>query len=383
MFRRCLRPLFLRLHASLLAPQVTHSPETPIVGGKHMSESLCVLTDLVGSPHNDLPVRLQAGELLGRLDICGARAALKHITGEFSAPGSNRQLSVATVAMDDIHFCSPLVNGDMLRLEGIATIAGRTSIAVHVKISRIQFPTRAVKPIANALVYMVAINSSLEPVAVVPPLIVENNEHKRLHQLSIDARRRREERQNLFKGIMRDPVLPSQIEDPVNRSKKYLVPFADTQVVLNRVFFAKHLNFNNTIFGGEILRWMEHNATHCGRLFAGSRNVFSVEMYSVEFNYPIRASDWVTLEAAVVYVRHSSMVVEVRVFAERESLQKETTCASFVLVNMDEAGQKKEIPCGLDLSRASQDWLQRYACAKIRYESSMSPHQHQCSTESE
>ena len=54
------------------------------------------------------------------------------------------------------------------------------------------------------------------------------------------------------------------METDVNKGKAVRVHMKDTMTKANRMFFPGHLNINNTIFGGELLRWMEMHAVHCG-----------------------------------------------------------------------------------------------------------------------
>jgi acyl-CoA hydrolase len=143
-------------------------------------------------------------------------------------------------------------------------------------------------------------------------------------------------------------------------------------VEANRIFFNSCTNNNNTIFGGELMSWMEQHAVHCGRMFTGNRNVYTIGMHSVAFPEPVFSTDWVTLEATVIYVRNTTMEVDVVLRAERQvGGAIMTNRASFVLINNDDIGQKSGIPLGLELNGATQDELQQFAEARQRYQRSV------------
>jgi acyl-CoA thioesterase 11/acyl-coenzyme A thioesterase 9 len=138
------------------------------------------------------------------------------------------------------------------------------------------------------------------------------------------------------------------------------------------LFFPGTLNLNNTVFGGEIIRWMEENAVHCGRVFTGNKRVYSIAMHTVLFNEPVYKSDWMQLKAHVVYVRNTTLEVDVELTAERGGKIVTTNRASFVLASLDEVGAPRGIPCGLQLEGVDERWRIKFACAKERYAASRS-----------
>jgi acyl-CoA hydrolase len=164
------------------------------------------------------------------------------------------------------------------------------------------------------------------------------------------------------------PVDRDSIDTTINRVKPDKVSIGHTELIGNRFFFRAHLNMNDTIFGGEILNWMEQHACQCGRMFAVNRRVVTLGMHSVEFKNPIFHSDWATIRAKVVYVRNSTFEVDVEVSVERGGKSFVTNHASFILVSMNDNWQPRRIPIGLDLNGSTDAEVRAYCGAKARYD---------------
>jgi acyl-coenzyme A thioesterase PaaI-like protein len=64
-----------------------------------------------------------------------------------------------------------------------------------------------------------------------------------------------------------------------------------SKVNVKRIFFPKNLNYHNTVFGGDILLWMDRVATQCARQFTRNRHVFTKHMQRVFFKQPILITD--------------------------------------------------------------------------------------------
>ena len=355
---------------------------------KRSDETVCEMNDVVGLNFmsNEFMLRLPAGELLGLMDACAARTAMKHVTGRFLPPSAitatvptpgdapPMRISVATVAATDMSFRFPLIHGDMANLVGTVVNTGKSSVTVDVSVHRTAFPHRHNQCVGRAFFFMVAIDSKLKSAPVVPPLLVMP-QHAKLHDLAISQKQEQNQLDVEITKIRETPdsifgddnILP-RLETDINRNKLHKIRIEDTTMRANRLFFPGHLNLNKTIFGGELMRWMELHACQCGRMFTRNKRVFSLRMSEITFNHPVNLDDWVSLEAAVVFVQNTTLVVDVQLFIEDANSGRVTTNeASFVLTNFDDVGQRQIVDYGLDLSSASPSWRKRYAIAKARY----------------
>ena len=416
------------------APAASSFAYAPLVSGNADSgvrdahEGMCNLTDVMASsaPASvGVDRRVTGGDMLWMIDICAARAATKHVLGHFVATGTPRfdhshtaqkhspapamddasqpmapssgtlsssppkpkpappQLSTATVAMDAVVFRHPVASGDVVTMEGTVVCCGSTSLAVDVRVSRIQFPTRVKQFVANATVFMVAIDrNTMKPAkGAVPAVRLSSPSHISQHYEATaakDSHRLRDEEMGRIRQSV-DFDLDTLL-DEVNKKKKFHVPMKDTIMTASRMYFQGELNVNDTVFGGEILKWMETHAAECGRFFARNRRVVTLGVHSLEFRHPIYHTDWVSLTSRVVYVRHSTLEVDVEVSVERKGgVTTVTNVASFILVSLDEASRPLEIDCGIALRKPTDlpgtpqfdediECVRRYACAKFRYD---------------
>jgi acyl-CoA hydrolase len=330
--------------------------------------------------------RMSGGELLKLIDLCAAQASNKHCLGvgiaalnpsggaPVSAVPPQERHSVTTVAMTDIVMLSPIMHGDYVKVKARVVDAGKSSVTVHVGVEKMQFPTtvrdRRIKRVSEAVVFYVAIDGNLRPAAIVPPVRIESERELILHQRALAMRadtRISAQEQAAIKSSTATPDREA-IQTAINIAKPDKVAIGETELIGNRFFFRAYLNFNDTIFGGEILNWMEQHACQCGRHFAVNRRVVTVGMHSVEFKNPIFHSDWATIRAKVVYVRNSTFEVDVEVSVERGGKSFVTNHASFILSSLDDNWQPRPVPIGLDLQSSTDNEVRAYLGAKTRYD---------------
>jgi acyl-CoA thioesterase YciA len=96
------------------------------------------------------------GAILSEIDLAAAIEAHKLHAG-----------NVVTVAMDKVEFKQPIFVGDLVTLFTDVVRVGRTSITVRVTVwAQRRAPPRDTVPVTEALVTMVAVDESLQPVPV-------------------------------------------------------------------------------------------------------------------------------------------------------------------------------------------------------------------------
>lgn len=317
-------------------------------------------TDLVGKElwsEN----RLAAGELLAMMDLCAKRVSEVYLSS------MKPRVSCSTVGVSTTTFYSPVLHGDVVRMHGRLIYCGSSSMGIHIRFYRRSPSTITESLTGESYFTMVAIDENLRAVKTVPAVELTDENDVSYHNGYLAARNIAAEAKKISSDLQKKSITCSDVECTVNAAKPIRVPIASTRTSAHRIFLLYHLNNNRTIFGGELMRWMERHAVHCGRMFTGNRHISTVAMHNVEFHHPVFGTDWVTLEADIIYVHNTTMEVDVKLVVERDGHVVTTNRASFVLINLNEIGQKTIIPKGLDLSAATEEELLRFAEAKERY----------------
>uniref|UniRef100_K3WIM7 HotDog ACOT-type domain-containing protein n=1 Tax=Globisporangium ultimum (strain ATCC 200006 / CBS 805.95 / DAOM BR144) TaxID=431595 RepID=K3WIM7_GLOUD len=155
------------------------------------------------------------------------------------------------------------------------------------------------------------------------------------------------------------------------QDKEEYVPVSETEIEVRNWFLPRNLNANNTLFGGDLLSWMDKAALFCAKNFTKSECMVTIAMNRVLFKLPISSSDVLTLKARVANVRRFRLEVEVEVFvtpADRFGTTRKSHIGYFTVLNVDAAGQYKPIHKGLLIDEANQTDMRTLLKAQRRWE---------------
>jgi acyl-CoA hydrolase len=337
-------------------------PPTPSTPGerptKRLSESSAYLAEIVGE-ESLFGTRMASGSVIDLLDICAGYTAAKY-------SGSR----VVTLAFDRVDLSHPILHQDLVRAEGRVVSVGRSSMVVHVRAYRQDLLSRQFELVQESYVTMVAVDEKLRPNPNIPTIIYDDaEEEKRINKILLSRKEANETWQQCQKFVEQSgPHSAVEVEDRINREGKLeFMSIPQTQVNVKRIFFPKNLNYHNTVFGGDILLWMDRVATQCARQFTRNRHVFTKHMQRVFFKQPILITDVVEMNARVVYVGKCTLEVEINVSLERASGEVfESHSGYFTLLSCNEAGWKRPLITGLLLSDDDQASLKSYMQAKER-----------------
>ncbi|KAH9598741.1 Thioesterase domain [Trypanosoma melophagium] len=341
-------------------------------------ESFKVTTsDFAGSFDSIALRRASAGGILSFLDTCGGRTAMSFLVGyinqERDVLKTTVGATIATVSFNAFMFRRPVYMGDLVVVHGSVVSAGKSSLGIHLNVERQGYDCPTPSYVGECYLTMVCVSPmKLDSVVkdVVPGLRLTSEIDKERHETYTAIR----DLQNKTRKTAKERMVDLQaeiIEDDVNRDKPIKVPISETTTYGNRAYSPADVNINNAIFGGSILRWMEEHACHCGRVFTGNPHVYTIGMHDMLFDCPIYYSDTTSLTARVVYVRHTTMEVDVDIFVERDGSFVTSNRASFVLISMEEKGNKVTVPKGIDLEKSSAEHLEDYVKARRRYYASL------------
>lgn len=169
---------------------------------------------------------------------------------------------------------SQVAHGDLVRLEGEMIYAGRSSAAVQVTGYRHDIETGQFVHTLSAIMTCVAMNENLRPIPAMPKLRDPENKGYLKH-LEATAEQRKDLSQrwqsvqdtvDQMPHISRDMIV---VDESLSQNWSQLVAVPETLVEVQNSFLPKHLNRNNTIFGGEVLNWMvSSSSARCGDLLA-------------------------------------------------------------------------------------------------------------------
>ena len=323
---------------------------------KGMADSRTYLAEIVGEEHLQ-GVRMQAGSILDLMDVVAGRTAATHAS-----------TAVVTLSFDRVDLVHPIIHADLVRLDAYVADVGNSSIMVGVDVTRQDAFTRDFMPIQRSYVTMVAIDADRRPNRNIPGLALDSDEaralnadaqaHKELTRQWVEMHHQVREREHLT---------VEEVEEPLNREKRDFLTPEETIVRVQRMFMPRNLNVLGTIFGGDILLWMDRVATYTARLFTRNRHVVTLAMNRILFKQPIFAVDLVEMTARVVYVRRFTLEVEIEVTLLRGGERISSHSGYFTVLNYDESGFKRPVTTGLRLSTDDPDALLRYLMARERH----------------
>lgn len=147
----------------------------------------------------------------------------------------------------------------------------------------------------------------------------------------------------------------------------------ESTIRLCKNFLPRNLNGIGTIFGGDLLEWMEKAAVMCASNFTRNPNVVTIAMDRVFFKTPISVDHVLELSARVIYTRKHTLQVETLVHAYlpewvrpagKEQDEKDGSSPRafshkgyFTIISLTEYGHKRPIGVALDLRHDAEAQL--------------------------
>lgn len=343
-----------RLDTTAMSQLSANAPQA----GLSVSDTCDFFSDVVGE-ESQRGKRMQAGAILDMIDTLAGVIAAKYSCGP-----------VATISFDRVDFIRPILHLDLVRLEGRLISTGNSSMVVEVKGYRQNLHTRSFSPVCVCYVTMVAISPLGIPRKGIPQINYKSEEEIRLR----DEANKRKELYNQWNALHDDVdkmenLTTAEVEDSLNRNgKTEFLKISQTEVLVKKMFFPKHVNLNNTIFGGEVLLWMDKVATHTARHFTKNHYMLTISMNRVTFKKPIFVTDVVEMRSRVVYVRNHVLEVEIDVTVQRINGERVPSHSGhFIILNADESGGKLHLSTGLKLEDSDQAGLKSYLKGKERF----------------
>ncbi len=119
----------------------------------------------------------------------------------------------------------------------------------------------------------------------------------------------------------------------------------ESVVIKTELILPAMANLRNNLQGGQMMHFMDIAGALTCRRHSGCE-VATVRVDSIEFQYPVKVGEIVTITSKLVWVGRTSMKVKIRAVSEDHKIRtcKLTNVAYFTYVALDEEGHPVEVP---------------------------------------
>lgn len=139
---------------------------------------------------------------------------------------------------------------------------------------------------------------------------------------------------------------------------------AETRCEMTSIVMPGQANALGTVFGGQVMSWIDVCAAVSAQRFARS-NVVTASMDNLLFRAPIKHGHIVVLHAMVNWAGRTSMEIGVRVESEDPltGVRTHTSTCYLTFVSLDADGKPMQVPT---LTPTTETELRRHAQAELR-----------------
>ena len=115
---------------------------------------------------------------------------------------------------------------------------------------------------------------------------------------------------------------------------------SESQITMTELVFPNHTNQLGTLFGGQLMYWIDICASLSAEKLTG-RVCVTASVDKIDFHHPVKLGDAVTLLSSVNRVFNTSLEVGVKVFAQnfKEGVVKHTNSAYLTFVSVNSEGK--------------------------------------------
>lgn len=141
-------------------------------------------------------------------------------------------------------------------------------------------------------------------------------------------------------------------------------PVSDSTVIMTELVLPTHTNALGSIFGGQVVSWIDIAAAICAQRHS-RKNVVTASIDAMSFVAPVHTGWVVNLKASVNYAGSTSMEIGVRVDAENPITGEtfHTASAYLTFVALDSRSKPTKIPA---VDPRTEDEKRRFKAAQER-----------------
>ena len=109
-------------------------------------------------------------------------------------------------------------------------------------------------------------------------------------------------------------------------------------VKYSQLVMPQDANVLGTLFGGQMVSWMDISASKAVHRFLKGTNADAAltrAIDAIEFKQPVHVGDWVNFEAKIISTGNSSIVIQIDAYKETKNVERLLACtARFTFVSV-------------------------------------------------
>ncbi|KAJ1921792.1 hypothetical protein H4219_000526 [Mycoemilia scoparia] len=309
--------------------------------------------------------QMRLGKILEDLDRLAGAIAYKHASDQSGNPAP---VTIVTAAVDRIYLLSKLTMDRNYKISGMVTYTGYSSLEVFMSLEAVYNNTmdnepEATEKVLSARFTMVARDNYTGKSAQVNPLMLENDEERRLFKISEKIKEYK--KGNAQKALAKLPPSPEErilihnmwiecnkfVEGPYNTSvplPKDMAWLDETTMESVTLCFPQDRNIHNKIFGGYLMRLAHELAFANACVFTRGRPTY-VSLDDFSFRSPVNIGSILKLTSQVVYSEPEGdktfqISVKVDVIDNKDSSVHTTNTFYFTFHAPDNGSLKRIMP---------------------------------------
>ncbi|KAJ3366014.1 Acyl-coenzyme A thioesterase 9, mitochondrial [Allomyces javanicus] len=255
---------------------------------------------------------IRIAKVLEDLDAMAGSIAYTHCASGDS--DTTPPITIVTASVDRLDLLKrPTVNQDCM-ISGKTTYVGNSSLEVTVRVDGLNATGEPEDPIVKARFTMVARDPITNRAVQVNPLVLENDEERRLFSMGADLRAKKKIAAST--SLNKAPPTSEErliIHDLWQQSRKFsesgtsladnnTVWMADTKLSSSHITQPQDRNIHGFVFGGFLMRQAFDIAYSCASLFSQAHPMF-LAMDDIWFRKPVPIGCILQFQAQVVYSR--------------------------------------------------------------------------------